>query len=226
MTMATKEIVKIAPALSAEERFRMMLPDLIRLQDEKQPLLSATEMDAIRTCPRGEVLEGYGYRVSLFSWITMIWLRDWNAIRTRVSLFGLVMLYEFERTLRDAENPDDKDPFDLVRSMAAAMEATLEEFYAYRASIPLLEGELCGLPFFGEEKRAGIDHEYSDTEEFIVRYNEMVEVAFTPAKGRPKRSTEDRERCLIRKPAENPERAEAIVLNLTSIAQADARRGR
>lgn len=225
--MATTEIIKIAPTLSAEERFKLMLPDMVRAMDGEKMLLSDGEANAIRTCPIA-ILDDYNYRISLVMWIMMLWIRDWNAEHLRMSSLIVALLYQTELTIRRVDKNDRsiKDPFDTLRSVVAGMSEKMKEFYAYRESIPLLERELYGLPFLSEEMQADMAKDYEDVDRVISFHNDLIREipkAFKTEKFL-KPITEHAEQYLIEKPTPDTGRAEAIAQNLKGIAEADIRR--
>lgn len=219
------EILKIAPTLSAEERLRLVVPDVHRLIAGEKPVLSEPEFAAIRRCPTKEIWKEYTYRVMLLKWADTVWLRDWEAERLRVLCLLTVLRYETGLLGAEDEGDGPADRLEIIRKIVAGANERAKDFFAYREAVPLLEREVYGLPLFGEATKTRMTESYEHVENTISLHNETVRgiVGIPGAEEFLKPMIEETESYLIREPVPDPELVGKMVADIREIAEADLR---
>lgn len=219
------EILKIAPTLSAEERLRLVVPDVHRLIAGEKPVLSEPEFAAIRRCPTKEIWKEYTYRVMLLKWADTVWLRDWETERLRVLCLLTVLRYETGLLGAEDEGDGPADRLEIIRKIVAGANERAKDFFAYREAVPLLEREIYGLPLFGEATKTRMTESYEHVENTISLHNETVRgiVGIPGAEEFLKPMIEETESYLIREPVPDPELVGKMVADIREIAEADLR---
>lgn len=220
------EILKIAPTLSAEERLRLVVPDVHRLIAGEKPVLSEPEFAAIRRCPTKETWKEYAYRVMLLKWADTVWLRDWETERLRVLCLLTVLRYEMRLVgLTDGGDESEDGSLETIRKIVAGANERAKDFFAYREAVPLLEREVYGLPLFGEATKTRMTESYEHVENTISLHNETVRgiVGIPGTEEFLKPMIEETENYLIREPVPDPELVGKMVADIREIAEADLR---
>lgn len=177
--MNAPDIVKLAPTLSPEERYKLIAADMLKRMDHEKPVLSEAETQAlVRFDKRSDWLE-YVFRVILFKFANSMWLDQLQIAKLRVFAFYVMISHQLERVAMDADDAQIPEKwraaqYERLRSYIKNMNEVLPDFLAYREAIPRLEQETYGMPVYGEKVRAEILEQFTFVEERIDAFNEMV----------------------------------------------------
>lgn len=228
--MATPDLIKLAPTLSVEERYKIIIPDLHRQLMGEEPLISESERQAITHFENRAVWEEYTRNICILQWATALWLKDIETERLRVFALSLNLHYTLERVLLDG---DDKsiskekraEQFERVKKYVAMLKEHSVEFYAYREAINKVEQELYGVPLFNEEKKNSIASCYEMVDELFEHHNTTIRVMCENKiiKRHVKPIVQDMESYLAKKPVPDAAIVERIVDEIRQIADSETR---
>ena len=176
--MPTPDLVKLAPNLSAKERFKIIIPDLHRaLMGEKQ-LLSESERQAITHFENRAVWEEYTRRIGIMQWADTFWTDGIETEKLRAFACYLLLGRAVDRLVTDADMPLPDDMRDAlcanIREHVDLFEKNSTEFYAYREATVQVERELYGMPLFNEKKKEVIASYYESVDEMFENYNNRI----------------------------------------------------
>jgi len=221
--------MKIAPTLSAEERYKLLVPDFHREVMGEKPLISESERKAIIKFDNRAVWEEYTHSICMFQWAHTLWPKDIEAERLRLLACSLFLSHAFERVLLDGDQPVLKETragqFEKLKEYVALFERQSVEFYCYQEAINTIELELYGVPLFNEEKKDQIASCYETTDQFIEHYNEtirwMCENEVTKRYFKP--IVHDMNSFLVKKPVPDANLVEHMVNDIRQIAESETR---
>src|SRR3989338_265563 len=179
--MATPDLIKLAPTLSAEERYKLIVPDLHRTLMGEKCLISESERQSIIKFDKRVVWEEYTRNICILQWATTLWQRDIETERLRAFALSLNLSHTLERVLVDG---DDKSiskekrtgQFEKLKKYVAMLEEQSVEFYAYREAINKVEQELYGVPLFNEKEKNSIASCYEMVDELFEHHNSTIRV--------------------------------------------------
>ena len=178
MIMTTLDLLKLAPELSAEERYKLMTADFMARANGEQSLITESERRAMLRFPTTTMWREYATSVVTFKLVNTIWIHEIDAEKLRTYACYLLSIHELERIIVDAEDklPNDRQAkqFDNLKSYVAAFNRAIKEFRVYREAIPKLEQELCGIPFFSKPTKAFIATSYELIDQVAAFYNDTV----------------------------------------------------
>ncbi len=176
--MSTPDLVKLAPNLSAEERYKLITADFLAQLDGEQPMITESELKAMLWFASRDMWKEYALRVVTFKLVNAIWVREIETEKLRTYACYLLAIHQLERVIVDAEDKLPKDKrakqFKNLKTYVEAFNDSLEGFRVYREAIPILERELCGVPFFSKTTKASIATSYALVDHDIATYNEAI----------------------------------------------------
>ena len=146
--MTTPNLAILAPSLSAEERYRLIVPDYHSDVMGKGTILSESERKAIIKIENRGVWEEYTRGICMLQWANVLWMRDIETEKLRATALSLIVGYEMEGIFKEADQPmPEKMTGGALREAPryiASFEEGSTQFYAYRAAVEMIEGELYG----------------------------------------------------------------------------------
>jgi hypothetical protein len=177
--MPAQDIIKLAPTLSAEERFKMMVADVHRQMIGGKPTFSLSERSAIMKCEDKAMWEEYTRHIGIMQWASAFWLKDIEAERLRVFAGSLLLERILDGLIADADMrmPESmrKNAYARLKEFVELLGVQSELFYAYREAIAQIEAKhLYGMPLFDEKKRAMIASAYEAMDDVFETYNHRL----------------------------------------------------
>jgi len=94
--MPSTELMRLAPTLSAEERFKLIIADFHKGVAGEQPVLSETERRAVQKCEGRAMWEEYTKHIGIVQWAGMFWSKDIETEKLRVLACHLMVSLECE----------------------------------------------------------------------------------------------------------------------------------
>jgi hypothetical protein len=176
--MIAPDLAKLAPNLSAEERYKLISADLLARMDGEPPMLSESETKAMLWFASKAVWREYAYRVCIFRRVNSMWIKEIETEKLRTYAYYLHASHSLERILMSADYGVPKAKMvgryaDLKKCVIDVHRAAVG-FYAYRDAIPKLEEVLCGVPFFSKTTKATIATQFALVGESINSFNEGI----------------------------------------------------
>jgi hypothetical protein len=175
--MTTPNLAILAPSLSAEERYRLIVPDYHSDVLGKGTILTESERKAIIKIEDRGVWEEYTRGICMLQWANVLWMRDIETEQLRVTALSLIVGYEMQSVFKEADQPMPEKlraaHYAKLREYIAAFEKGSTQFYAYRAAVEMIEEELYGVPILNEEKK-----------KMLIKYYEQVDSLFGFHSGR------------------------------------------
>jgi hypothetical protein len=204
MTMATPNLVQLAPNLSAEERYKLISADLLARMDGEPPMLSESETKAMLWFASKATWREYALRVCMFRLAHSMWIKEIETEKLRTYVYYLHASHTLERIVTHAGYGISKKrlpkQFESLKKCVADVHRSAEGYLAYRDAIPKLEEVLCGVPFYGKTMKASIASQFALIGESLQNFNDGVRdfCACRDAKKFIKPIVDDMESYLIR----------------------------
>ncbi len=225
--MATPDLIKLAPTLSAEERYKLIVPDFHRELMGEKCVMSESERQAIIKFDNRAVWEEYACKVCMLQWANVLWRKDIEMERLRVFGCYLVLNHALERVILDGDDqsiPKDKraGQFETLKDYVVMLETQSVEFYCYQEAIKKIEQELYSVPLFNEERKKQIAECYASADQSIDHHNEVIRgmCEMEIVKTYIKPIVRDMNSYLVKKPVPDAERVEQMVDEIRQIADA------
>ena len=166
--MPTPNLAILAPSLSAEERYRLIVPDYHNDVMGNGTILSETERQAITKFENRGMWEEYTRGICMLKWVNVLWMRDIETEKLRATALSLIVGYEMEGIFKEADQsmPEEKRAahYAKLREYIASFEEGSTQFYAYRAAVEMIEGELYGVPILNDEKKKTLAEYYEQVD--------------------------------------------------------------
>ena len=170
--------MKLAPTLSAEEKFKMIVTDFHKELMGEKPVFSEAERQAIIQCENRQMWEDYTRRIGIIQWADTLWIKDIETEKLRVIASHLMLSRVVDRLVADMFMPVPEKMWGEVctklREYVLMFEENSMEFYAYPEAITRIERELYGMPLFNEKKKKVIASYYEVTDEMFESYNKRI----------------------------------------------------
>ena len=227
--MATPDLIKLAPTLSVEERYKIAIAECLRVMAGKPSVLSGSEIDAIASFEKTAAWELYALHIGMFKWVHILWIRDINAEKFSTCTCLLLLNHQLCRVILDGDEQMTKEArveqLELLRKYVSILQEKLTDFYAYREALPRLKEELYGVPIFNEETETTIQGFYQFTDEMVVRHNTIVRDLCTEKsiKRYFKPIAQDMEFYLVKEPKPDEVAIAELVDEIKTWAESDVR---
>lgn len=171
--------MKLAPTLSAEERFKMMIVDVQKQMIGEKAVFSTSERSAIMKCEDKAMWEEYTRHIGIMQWAGAFWIKDIEAERLRVFAGSLLLERILDHLVADADirMPESmrQSAYARLKEFVGMLESQSELFYAYREAIAQIETKyLYGMPLFDEKKRVMIASVYDAMDDVFETYNHRL----------------------------------------------------
>ena len=223
----TPNLMKLAPSLSAEERYKIVMSDMLAQQDGEPAKLSESELKAMIWFESKPAWQEYAFHAAMMRHATEIWILEIEKEKIRSYAFYLHLTLQFEWIVRDSDIPEEKkvERFEMLKKAIADLHRALKGFYAYRLAIPKLEAVLYGVPFFSKTTKACIAKWFTLIDETVREYNEMVRELCVchDAKQFIKPIVEDVESYLIPEAVPSEAKVSTVVDFIQQLAESEVR---
>jgi hypothetical protein len=166
--------------------------------------------------------------VITFKLVNTIWVNEIQIDKLRTYACYLLAIHEFEKIVVDCEDySKDKraKQFENLKKFVAAYNGAIADFRAYRDAIPLLEEELCGIPFFSKPTGDSIAETFKLVEDATIMYNGIVRHFCEDKEARKiiKPIVNDITNYLVKNAAPDPSGAETLVAQIKELAESEMR---
>jgi len=227
MTTGTSDILKLAPTLSPEERFKMVMADCHRQTDGEPSVFSETELKALIFFDSKAKWLEYVRPVIIFKLANAYWPNEIEIQRLRVELVWFIIIHKVEQICDDADDgiaaKHRLGQFDTLKKYIGTYNETLPRLMAYRDAISLLEAETFGVPFFSQGQKTTISKIFTGIEDSKALYNELI-TEFTKRKDARKLLrpfTEDLQSFLLRDEVPDPKAVTELVEAIKHYAESE-----
>ncbi len=227
--MATPDLIKLAPTLSVEERYKIVVPDCLRMMNGEKGLLSETEIKALTSFEKNEVWAQYALRVGMFKWAHILWLRDIQKEKFCACTCILLLNEALWRMITDEDEALGKealmDNLATVRKYVDLLQQKLAGFYPYREAMARLQEELYGIPIFNEDTGSTIREFFQHIGDMVERHNDTVRELCTnkDIKRHFKLIAQDMDRYLVKEPKPNEASIIELIDEARSYAESDVK---
>ena len=232
--MTTPNLIKLAPTLSVEERYKIIVPECYRMFRGEKSLLSASEITALASFDKNSVWEQYALRFGMFKWAHILWIRDIQKEKFAACTCILLLNNAVWRMIRDEDEGLGKkalaDNMETVRKYVDLLKKKLAAFYPYREALVRLQEELYDVPVFDKEREEtiqGFFHVIGDTVEY---HNKTIRLMCTDKaiKRHFKLIADDMDRYLVKETKPDETAIMELINEVRSYAESDvnARSGR
>jgi hypothetical protein len=184
--MATPNLIKLAPTLSVEERYKIIIPECYRMFRGEKGLLTESEVTAIASFEKNEVWAQYALRFGMFKWAHILWIRDIQKEKFCACTCILLLNNAVWRMIGDEDESKGKavltDNLATVRKCVSTLRGKLADFYLYREALIRLQEELYDVPIFDGERAETIQGFFRIIGETVEYYNETIRLLCTNKK--------------------------------------------
>jgi hypothetical protein len=221
------DLIKLAPTLSVEERYRILIPDCQRIMVGEKGLLSDSEIKALAYFEKPLLWEDYAMRIGIFKWSNLLWARDIDRERFAVGISLVLVSHQAMDVMRGMgeEMPDEQRnrQLETLRNYVVLAEEKLANFFAYREALVRLEQEVYGVPLLHEEDGKEMESCCKLIMGEIEHYNSALRgiCEDKALKKYFKRIAPELDKYLVKTPAINEEKVEHIVKDIKSFAESD-----
>ena len=227
--MVTPNLIKLAPTLSIEERYKIVIPDALRMMVGEKSLLSDSEVTALTSFEKNVVWEQYALRVGMFKWAHILWIRDINSEKFCACTCILLLNHQLWQVIQEVGDGATKEAREKGLASLSGYVATLQEkladFYAYRDALIRLKEELYDVPIFAGETETTIQGFYQFVGEMVERHNDTIRELCTnkTIKRHFKAIAENIDLYLVKEPKPDEAAIAALVDEVRSFAESDVR---
>jgi hypothetical protein len=176
--MTMPDLIKLAPTLSIEERYKIVIPDCLRMMNGENAILSASEITALASFEKNAVWEQYALRVGMFKWAHILWVRDINGAKFAACTCILLLKEAMWRMITDVDDAKGKQVFAdnlaAIRKNVGLLQDKLVGLYVYREALPRLQEELYDMPIFDGERAETIQRFFRIVGETVEYHNETI----------------------------------------------------
>ncbi len=228
--MPSTNLIKLAPTLSAEEKFKIVIAEMHQATAGEQSILKESELQAIMECHSKTTWEEYNRHMSMVMWASEFWSREIETEKLRVYAAFLNLKSQLSEYIAEAdgEMPEEfrRRECGRIAEWVEIFERTARGFYTYLEAVAQFERKLYGVFLFNEKQRRIIAGYRAAVDDMLERHNWRV-LAFAQGdkgsdavKDHLKPITDDIESYLVEKPV--PEQAAVDQLIATIMGVVDA----
>jgi hypothetical protein len=224
--MNTPDLIKLAPELSAEERYKLMTADFMAKANGESQVMTESERRAMVRFPTNAMWKEYATSVVTFKLVNTIWVNEIQIEKLRTFACYLMAMHELEKIVVDCEDySDDKraKQFESLKKYVASYNEAIASFRVYQEAIPLLERELCGIPFFSTPTMNSITEAFKLVDDATAIYNGIVRHFSEDKEVREfiKPIVNDIDSYLVSEAAPDPSRATKLVEQIKELAESE-----
>ena len=175
MTHAT-DIIKLAPTLSAEEKFKIVIAEMHQATAGEQPILKESELQAIMECHSKTTWEEYNRHMSMVMWASEFWSREIEIQKLRTYAAYLNLKSELSEYIANTDMPEElrRRECGRIAEWAEILERTARQFYAYLEAVSQFEQKLYGVSLFDEKQKRTIDSYQRAVDDMFEHHNWIV----------------------------------------------------
>jgi len=175
MTHAT-DIMKLAPTLSAEEKFKIVIAEMHQATAGEQPILKESELQAIMECNSKAMWEEYNRHMSMVMWASEFWSREIEIQKLRTYAAYLNLKSELSEYIVNADMPEElrRRECGRIAEWVEILELTARQFYAYLEAVAQFEQKLYGVSLFDEKQKRTINSYRNAVDEMFEHHNWLV----------------------------------------------------
>jgi hypothetical protein len=224
--MNTPDLIKLAPELSAEERYKIMTADWMAKANGEPQVMTESERRAMVRFPTNAMWKEYVTKVVTFKIVNTIWRSEIQIEKLRTYACHLLAMREFEKIVVDFEDyPKEKrmKQFENLKKYVESYNGAIAELRAYRDAIPMLEQELCGIPFFSKATGDFVAEAFKLVEDAANLYNGLVREFSGDKRSRKiiKPIVNDMESYLVKEGVADPSAATTLVEQIKELAESE-----
>ena len=228
--MHSSEIIKLAPTLSAEERYKLAISDFHKVLAGEKPILSEAECQAIRHFDNRAIWEEYTHSVCMLQWADTLWSKDIDTEKLRVFACYLLLSHATEKVLIDCDDRSISEErrtrqLEDLKRYAAMLGEHSAEFYVYPEAIKKIKQELYDVSLFNDKKMKRIANYYEMADDLLEDYNEKIRAICRNKilKKYFKPIVQNMESYIVKKPIPDPAIIEQMVDDIRQIADSETR---
>jgi hypothetical protein len=221
--MPSSNLIKLAPTLSAEERFKIIVMDFHREITGEKSVFSESERQAIIRCENRLMWEDYTHRIGIMQWADAFWTKDIEMEKLRVFACSLLLGRAVDQFFEDSFIPIPEKIQEIscadIKKNIEMFEWCARKFYAYREAIIVIERELYGMPLFNERKKKVIASFYEAVDEMFENYNRRIQMLCESngARKRLRPIAENPKSYIAKKPVPSKEFVDELVKEIMDI---------
>jgi hypothetical protein len=224
--MNTPDLVKLAPNLSVEERYKLMTADFMAKMNGEPQVMTESERKAMVRFPTNAMWREYATSIVTFKLVNTIWVNEIQIEKLRTFACYLMAMHEFEKIVVDCEDySDDKraKQFESLKKYVASYNEAIASFRVYQEAIPLLERELCDIPFFSTPTMKSITESSELVDDATAMYNGIVREFCGDKEARKfiKPIVTDMDSYLVKEAAPDPSGATKLVEQIKELAESE-----
>jgi hypothetical protein len=226
--MTTPDLTRLAPELSAEERYKFMTADFMAKANGEPSPITESERRAMMRFPTTAVWREYATYVVTFKLVNTIWVNEIQVDKLRTYACYLLAMHEFEKIIVDHEDYSDDQrakQFENLKEFVAVYNGAIADFRSYQDAIPLLEQVLCGIPYFSKATSDDIAASYKLVDDATILYNGIVRHFSDDKEARKflKPIVNDMASYIVKDAVPDPSRAATLVEQIKEIAESEMR---
>jgi hypothetical protein len=174
--MPSTNLIKLAPTLSAEEKFKIVIAEMHQATAGEQPILRESELQAIIECHSKTTWEEYNRHMSMVMWASEFWSREIEIQKLRTYAAYLNLKSELSEYIVNVIMPEGfrRKECNRIAEWVEILELTARQFYAYLEAVAQFEEMLYGVSLFDEKQKRTIDHYRNAVDEMFEHHNWLV----------------------------------------------------
>jgi hypothetical protein len=174
--MPSSNLIKLAPTLSAEEKFKIVIAEMHQATAGEPPILKESELQAIIECQSKETWEEYNRHMSMVMWASEFWSREIEIQKLRTYAAYLNLKSELSEYIANADMPEEfrRKECVTIAEWVEILEITARQFYAYIEAIAQFEQKLYGVSLFDEKQKRTIDGYRNAVDDMFEHHNGLV----------------------------------------------------
>jgi hypothetical protein len=229
--MPSTNLIKLAPTLSAEEKFKIVIAEMHQATAGEQPILKESELQAIIECHSKTTWEEFNRHMSMVMWASEFWSREIEMEKLRTYAAYLNLKSELSEYIAhaDADMPEEfrRRECVTIAEWVEILERTARRFYAYLEAIAQFEQKLYGESLFDEKQKRTIDDYRNAVDDMFEHYNWLVR-AYSHGDERSELAkkhmlpiAEDLDSYLVKKPVPEQAVVDKIIATIMGVVDAE-----
>jgi hypothetical protein len=227
--MPSSNLIKLAPTLSAEEKFKIVIAEMHQATAGEQPILKESELQAIIECHTKATWEEYNRHMSMVMWASEFWSREIEIQKLRTYAAYLNLKSELSEYIANAEMPEEfrRRECGRIAEWVEILELTARQFYAYLEAVAQFEEKLYGVSLFDEKQKRTIDGYRSAVDDMFEHHNWLVRALSRGGERNESTKkhmlpiTEDTDSYLVKKPVPEQAVVDKIIATIMGVVDAE-----
>jgi hypothetical protein len=227
--MPSTNLIKLAPTLSAEEKFKIVIAEMHQATAGEQPILKESELQAVIECKNKTTWEEYNRHMSMVMWASEFWSREIEIQKLRTYAAYLNLKSELSEYIANNEMPEEfrRKECVSIAEWVEILELTARGFYAYLEAIAQFEQNLYGVSLFDQKQKRTIDDYRNAVDEMFEHHNWLLRALVRggerseSAKRHMLPITEDIDSYLVKKPVPEQAVVDKIIDTIMGVVDAE-----